>query len=276
MSQAPKRKSISRDKPLDRILIETAGNADPGPVVQTFLVDEFVARTYSLDGILTLLDAEQMSQLQNSDQLHGFMPETGKQLAFADRILVNKTDLVDDSVLVHVEDRIRSINPSVPIWRGLHSQIGMNSILDIDAWSLDKVLDTHDVSCLDDAVHNVITCHIIQGLVQCFNMAGHEVYRSHVPLSEEASGPWLWKSVKQRIVRGRLHLVHPNGQDIWVQQDVNSVGLDLCGEVDQNEFDKWLDKLRQDHSIDLFRYKGILAVRGRDAPFVFQDRKSVV
>merc|ERR1712151_1329286 len=109
-----------------------------------------------------------------------------------------------------VEDCIRTINPFVPVWRALRSRIDMKYILDHDAWSLDKVMDMGNGYWCNDAGHNVITCHVIQGSVQCFNMAGQQVYCSKVPLGEDPYGPWLRSAAKKQIVKGQLHLVKPN------------------------------------------------------------------
>eukprot|EP00930_Biecheleria_cincta_P028234 TRINITY_DN1969_c0_g2_i2.p1 TRINITY_DN1969_c0_g2~~TRINITY_DN1969_c0_g2_i2.p1 ORF type:complete len:438 (+),score=80.54 TRINITY_DN1969_c0_g2_i2:3-1316(+) len=265
-------KSIAENNPLDRIIIEMSSAADPVPAVQTFFAEEFVQRTCSLDAILTLVDAEQISQ-----QLEDYS-EAVKQLAFADGIIINKTDLVDEAVLVQVEQRIRAINPSVPVWPALHGNVDTKCILDVDAWSLDKVLDTIGEKFWSDNAaenHHVITCHFIQDSVRCYNMGGQEVYSSTVPPGEEPYGPWLWSAAKQCILKGKLHLVKPNGEKIWVRQDAISVGLELCGEVNKDKFDQWIVGLQEKHT-NLFRYKGILAVRGQDAPLVFQGYDNFV
>lgn len=106
-------------------------------------------------------------------------------------------------------------------------------------------------------------------------MSGKEVFSSTVPPGEEPCGPWLWMAVKKQIVKGQLHLVKPNGEDIRVQEAVNSVGLDICGEVDKDKFDEWIKGLREQDT-NLFRYQGILAVQGQDAPFVFQGYHTFV
>jgi len=74
--------------------------------------------------------------------------------------------------------------------------------------------------------------------------------------------------------RGRLHLVKANGEDIWVQEHVSSVGIDICGDVDKDKFNRWIRWLTLDSETDLFRFKGVLAVQGQDEPFMIQGFKS--
>merc|ERR1712048_393123 len=106
------------NKPLDGIIIETTGLADPAPVAQTFFADDYVRSKCSLDGILTLVDAKHIIQHLDEEKPEGVENEAVEQLAFADRVLLNKTDLVEDEAeLVEVERRIRAINEGVPIKR---------------------------------------------------------------------------------------------------------------------------------------------------------------
>jgi G3E family GTPase len=273
-----KKRSLVDSAPLDHILIETTGLADPATLAQTFFADEFVEKTFSLDGIVTVVDAKQFVQQLREDRDYSVVveDETTKQVAYADMILLNKIDLVDDEELGQIETRIHAINPSSTIRHALNSQIDMKHIFGIDAWSLDKVLDTDD-GFRDETIHNVITCHVLDSSVKCFNMAGKEVFASHVPPAETPFGPWLARAVKEQTTKGRLHLVQSNGDDILVeplQPFVSSVGIDIRGEIDKEKFDQWLSDLMQEKNEDLFRYKGILALQGQKAPFVFQGMQT--
>merc|ERR1712107_618701 len=111
------KKSIVENKPLDGIIIETTGLADPAPVAQTFFADDYVRSKCSLDGILTLVDAKYIIQHLDEEKPEGVENEAVEQLAFADRVLLNKTDLVEEDYLKEVEGRIRAINSAVPIRR---------------------------------------------------------------------------------------------------------------------------------------------------------------
>merc|ERR1712039_824018 len=104
-------------KPLDGVLIETTGLADPAPVAQTFFADDFVQQNMRLDGILTLVDAAHIIQHLDEEKPEGVENEAVEQIAFADRILLNKCDLVDEAQLDEVERRIRMINEAVQIKR---------------------------------------------------------------------------------------------------------------------------------------------------------------
>lgn len=113
-----------RIKDFDGVIIETTGLADPAPVAQTFFADERVAENYNLDGIITVVDAKHIIQHLDDEKPEGIENESVEQLAFADRIMLNKIDLVDEEELANVESRIKSINGFAPIF---HTQ---NSIID--------------------------------------------------------------------------------------------------------------------------------------------------
>jgi len=127
-------------KPLDAILVETTGLADPAPVAQTFFADDFVQQKLALDGILTLVDAKHIIGHLDEEKPEGVENESVEQIAFADRILLNKCDLVDETTLAEVEDRIRKINAKVQIRRTTNSEVDMGYILGIRAFDLDTIL----------------------------------------------------------------------------------------------------------------------------------------
>eukprot|EP00931_Biecheleriopsis_adriatica_P009899 TRINITY_DN110999_c0_g1_i1.p1 TRINITY_DN110999_c0_g1~~TRINITY_DN110999_c0_g1_i1.p1 ORF type:complete len:493 (+),score=133.07 TRINITY_DN110999_c0_g1_i1:350-1828(+) len=140
----------STGKELDGVLIETTGLADPAPVAQTFFADEYVSEHIRLDGILTLVDAKHIVQHLEDEKPEGVENEAVEQIAFADRILLNKCDLVSSQdELVDIEKRIRAINEKVPIKRTMHSEVDMNFILGIKGFDLDSVVEMDD-AFLDD------------------------------------------------------------------------------------------------------------------------------
>ena len=122
-----------RDK-FDYILVETTGLADPGPVAQTFFSDDEMKRAFRLDGIVTLVDAKHVS-LHLEDA-----PEAKEQIAFADRILLNKIDLVTPAELTALEDRVRSINSVAKVHRTTQATLGADDVLNIHAFDLDQRL----------------------------------------------------------------------------------------------------------------------------------------
>ena len=126
---------MKRADQLDAIIIETTGLADPAPVAQTFFMDQDVADRTKLDAIVTVADAVHLNT-----QL-GEHHEAEEQIAFADVVLLNKTDLVDAGDLEGVETRIRKINPYTKIIRTAHCEAPLDNILGLDAFSLDRVLE---------------------------------------------------------------------------------------------------------------------------------------
>lgn len=201
--------AVKKGLPLDGVIIETTGLADPGPVAQTFFADDFVQQKLALDGILTVVDAKHIIQHLDEDKPEGVENEAIEQLAFADRILLNKTDLVDEAYLQEVERRIRMVNVKVQIRRCLQSEVDMDYVLGIQAFDLDKILEMNDEFLAEHADH-----------------------------------------------------VHDNR--------VSSVGINIAGEVDQEKLNEWLGWLLKEKGVDIYRTKGVLAVKGVNEKFVFQ------
>ena len=126
---------MKRADQLDAIIVETTGLADPAPVAQTFFVDQDVADRTKLDAIVTVADAVHLnSQI-------GEHHEAEEQVAFADVILLNKTDLVEADALEGVEARIRKINPYARIIKTSRCAAPLDEVLGLDAFSLDRVLE---------------------------------------------------------------------------------------------------------------------------------------
>ena len=126
---------MKRKDKFDGILIETTGLADPGPVAQTFFTDEDVKARTRLDAIVTVVDAKHfLAQLGQGD-------EAEEQVAFADVIVLNKTDLASEAELETVEAKIHSINPFAKIHRTQKSEIELDAILDKGAFDLNRILE---------------------------------------------------------------------------------------------------------------------------------------
>ena len=144
---------MRRKDKFDQILIETTGLADPAPVAQTFFVDDEMAAQLKLDAIVTVVDAKHLLPHLDEEKPEGVENEALEQLAFADRIVLNKIDLADDDELSEVESRIQEVNPLAPIIRTQHGKVNRDAILDVGAFSLDRVL-ADDPEFLDpDAEH---------------------------------------------------------------------------------------------------------------------------
>ena len=131
---------MRRKDKFDQILIETTGLADPAPVAQTFFVDDEMAAQLKLDAIVTVVDAKHLLPHLDEEKPEGVENEALEQLAFADRIVLNKIDLADNDELSEVESRIQEVNPLAPIIRTQHGKVNLDAILDVGAFSLDRVL----------------------------------------------------------------------------------------------------------------------------------------
>lgn len=125
---------LMKRRDFDGILIETTGMADPAPVAQTFFVDEDVAARTRLDAIVTVVDAVNLAT--HLDEAH----EAAEQIAFADVILLNKTDLAGAAAIAVVEKRIRMINPYAKIIQAARCDVPLDQVIGLDAFSLERVL----------------------------------------------------------------------------------------------------------------------------------------
>jgi len=126
---------MKRKDKFDAILVETTGLADPSPVVQTFFVDDDVKEKTKLDSITTVVDAKHISERLLDSR------EAAEQIAFADQVILNKTDLVSDADLAKVERRIRELNPLAPIHRTERCAIDLDKVLGRDAFDLARILE---------------------------------------------------------------------------------------------------------------------------------------
>lgn len=198
-----------RIKDFDGVIIETTGLADPAPVAQTFFADERVSDKYNLDGIITVVDAKHIVQHLDEEKPEGIENESVEQLAFADRIMLNKIDLVDDEEISEVESRIKSINGFAPIFHTQNSIIDPKELINIGAFDLERTLEM-DPEFLDTE-------------------AEHE---------------------------------HDDR--------VTSTSMKFEGELNVNKLNRYIGKLMREDGENLFRYKGVLAVKGIDEKYVFQ------
>lgn len=127
---------LRRRNRFDGIIVETTGLADPAPVAQTFFVDENLRDKARLDAVVTVVDALNIRQSLVSSH------EAVNQVAFADVIILNKTDLVDDAQLAEIEARLREINASVQIHRATRSAVPMSAILNQGGFDLQRAIET--------------------------------------------------------------------------------------------------------------------------------------
>lgn len=193
----------------DGVIIETTGLADPGPVAQTFFVDDDIEKKYKLDGICTVVDAKHIIDRLDEEKPEGVENEALEQVAFADRILLNKTDLVSDDKLAEIEERLRGINTQAQVFRCEYGQVDPASLLNVGAFSMDRILEM-DPEFLD------------------------------------TSG------------------------DHQHDDSVTSVSVVFEGDILMHKAQKWVGNLLKTKANDLFRYKGVFAVKGMQQKFLFQ------
>jgi len=118
----------------ERVIVETTGIANPGPVTQTFFIDGDVARYYRLDGVVTVVDAKHGHATLDAQ------PEAQSQVGYADRILLSKSDLVETSEVDSLRARLVRMNPRAPIRIAQMGQVALSEVLDIQGFKLDPIL----------------------------------------------------------------------------------------------------------------------------------------
>ena len=227
---------VRRKGGFDAIIVETTGLADPGPVAQTFFVDEDVKAKTKLDSITTVVDAKHIA-LRLADSR-----EAQEQIAFADQIVLNKTDLVPEAELVALEARLRRLNPLAPIHRSVRSNVPLEAVLGRGSFDLDRVLELEP-----------------EFLNPAHGEAGH-VHDEHCEHDHHDHHD---------------HGGHDHGHDDHAQSGIHDeaikgVSLTLDRPVDGQRITRWLDGVLAEQGPDILRAKGIIDVKGEDRRLVFQ------
>jgi G3E family GTPase len=221
---------MRRKGKFDAIIVETTGLADPAPVAQTFFMDENVGAKTKLDAVVTVADAKWLK-----DRLKD-APEAKNQIAFADVILINKTDLVSPAELAEVEARIRGINPYARLHRTQRSKIDIAEVLDRNAFDLDRILDI-EPAFLDRDEHD----------------HDHDHHHGH------SHGD-----------HGAHDHHHHGGLKHYHDEDMQSVSLNTDRPLDADKFFPWVQDLVATEGKDILRCKGILSFKDDPERFVFQ------
>ncbi len=232
---------MKRKGKFDGIIVETTGLADPAPVAQTFFVDDDVRARTELDSVTTVVDAKHLPlRLKDSR-------EAAEQIAFADQIILNKTDLVSEAELAEVERAIRTLNPIAPIRRAQRSNVPLDTILGRHAFDLARVTElqpeflnpahgeaghVHDEHCGHDHDHD----------------HGHDHAHDH-----------------DHHDHGHAHI-----HDHVAESGISSISLTARTPIDGNRVTAWLNNVLQTQGVDILRAKGILDVKGEDRKLVFQ------
>ena len=231
---------MKRKGRFDGIIVETTGLADPAPVAQTFFVDDDVRARTELDSVTTVVDAKHLPlRLKDSR-------EAAEQIAFADQIILNKTDLVSEADLAEVEKAIRTLNPMAPIRRAQRSNVPLDAILGRHAFDLTRVTElqpdflnpphgeaghVHDEHCDHDHHHHDHDHH----------HHDHDHAHDH----------------------GHIH-------DHVAESGISSISLTADRPIDGNKVTAWLNNVLQTQGVDILRAKGILDVKGEERRLVFQ------
>src|SRR6201990_1772029 len=206
---------MKRKGKFDAIIVETTGLADPAPVAQAFFVDEDVQKNARLDAVVTVADAKWLS-----DRLKD-APEAKNQIAFADVIVLNKTDLVSKGERSEVEARIRGINPYAKLHRTERCKVKLSDVLERGAFDLDRILDIEpDFLEVDDHDH-----HHAHGLKPYHDEDMQSLsLRTDKPLDPTKFMPWLQNLVAtegQKILRSKGILAFTGDDDRYVFQGVH-------------------------------------------------------
>ncbi|CAL9188546.1 uncharacterized protein LOC135614198 [Musa acuminata AAA Group] len=197
-----------RDK-FDHIVIETTGLAKPSPVIETFCSDELVARYVKLDGVVTLVDCKHAMRHLDEVKPRWVVNEAVEQVAYADRIILNKTDLVNEAELDALTDRIKLINGMAQIKQAKHSIVDMDFVLGIGGYDLDRIETDVQVEASHDKGHHCGNGHDHHG-----EHGGH--HHDHVHDSSVTS--------VSIVSEGTLDLDEVND---WLERLVDEKGEDL-------------------------------------------------
>lgn len=227
---------MKRKGKFDAIIVETTGLADPAPVAQTFFVDEDIRRHAALDAVVTVADAKWLSQRLKD------APEAKNQIAFADVIVLNKTDLVDGGEIAEVEARIRGLNPYARLHRSERCQVSLADVLERNAFDLDRILEIEpDFLSAGDHDHH------------------HDHHHDHD--HDHAHGHSL----------GHDHGGHGHGGlKHYHDEEMQSLALRADRPVDGEKFLAWLRALVAREGQKILRSKGILSFAGDEKRYVFQ------
>ncbi|MDP2985596.1 GTP-binding protein [Hydrogenophaga sp.] len=219
----------------DRVVIETTGLADPGPVAQTFFMDDEVAEQYLLDSILTLVDAKHAAQQLNDRQ------EARRQVGFADQIFISKSDLVSAEDLDALTHRLKHMNPRAPMRATHFGEVSLKEVFDLRGFNLNAKLDIDpDFLKADDHDH------------------GHE-HHDHEH-GEHCDHP------SHKSDHGHGHEGHHHHHD----DDVKSFVYRATRPFNPAKLEDFLGAIVQVYGPRMLRYKGVLDMDGTDRKVIFQ------
>ena len=230
----------------ERVILETTGMANPGPVCQTFFMDDDIAEYYRLDAVVTVVDAK-----------HGMVTldeqaEAQKQVGFADRILISKRDLVNEADYEALRNRLVHMNPRAPITPVNFGEVDLKSIIDISGFNLNSILDIDPDFLADehpDAAHNHAHGHD----------HGHDHGHGHDHDDHEHDG-------ECGAHCNHAHHHHHHQHD----DEIGAFVFRSNKPFDPARLEEFLGGVVQVYGPDLLRYKGILYMKGINRRMLFQ------
>ena len=227
----------------ERVVIETTGLANPGPVAQTFFVEEAVARAYRLDGVITVVDAV------HGDETLDRQPEAQAQVGFADRILLSKTDLVAPAAAAALRARLVEMNPRAPIRESQKGVVPVEEVLDIDGFSLDAAVELDPGFLARARGHG--------------NDHGHDHDHDHD--HEHGHDHDHGHCHDEHCTHEHHNHAHPAHDD-----EIQAFLFESQRPFDPRRLEETLDALARVYGPDMLRYKGVLFVRGSGRRLVLQ------
>ena len=219
----------------DRVVIETTGLADPGPVAQTFFMDDEIAESFLLDSVLTLVDAKHAAQTLNDRQ------EARRQVGFADQIFISKSELIDGGALDALQHRLTHMNPRAPQHIVHFGEISLDKVFDLRGFNLNTTLEI-DPDFLQEGHHHH---HHDEHCDHPSHAHDHHADHDHAP--------------------GHGHGHHHHHDD-----DVKSFVFKAERPLDPAKLEDFLGAIVNIYGPRMLRYKGVLDMKGTDRKVIFQ------
>ncbi|WP_323016989.1 GTP-binding protein [Castellaniella sp.] len=223
----------------DRVIIETTGMANPGPVCQTFFMDDDIAETYRLDAVITVVDAKHgMAALDRQE-------EAQRQVGFADRILISKKDLVNEADYEALRSRLVRINPRASITPVHFGETDLHTLLDVSGFDLDAILNIDPAFLAEEEVHD---------------HHGHDHDHDHKHDHDE----------DDHVCGSGCTHDHHDHHHAHHSDDIGAFVFRSKRAFDPERLEDFLGGIVQVYGPDLLRYKGILYIKGINRRMIFQ------
>ncbi len=329
---------VERKDKFDRVILETTGMADPGPVAQTFFVDKDISQQYEIDGIITLVDAKHVnSHLDDNTE------EVLAQIAFADRIILNKVDLTTENKLLSLKRRLQDINQMAGFYSTTMADAPINELLDVGGFNLERAVEMKpnflepeypfewggvwqlsagqyrfqlsngpdpDMKFLLSDVNEASEAELLRLAEEVFvefskkvvSLAHGEAlteygqcYRLLLEGQHMYEFKFVVESPKQLAVFSQ-HTPEEFELELLNEEDtqytpvaehyfnaehehddgVSSVAVELSGWFDPAKINAWIDVFLTVKGVDIYRMKGVVAIKGESHQIVFQGVHMIV